>query len=270
MRDHVCFHLNGRPQVVCGEAAFETLTEFLAPPGHAGHKVVCAEGDCGACTVLIGRPAGDALKYAPSIPASSSSINSTARTSSRSRDSSRNGDLHPVQQAMVDCHGSQCGYCTPGFVMALAGWTEGGCSADRRLALTGNLCRCTGYLPILDAAAVIAGSSDANRSAERYDTSGRSSKHWADSPRSRSKSATAGGRFLLRPSWPTRSRSRPHHPSACRDCRRHGTRRTPQQARRRPDRNTDPAPHSLASAEIDRRDDQRRHRGQRHLGTGRT
>src|SRR5262249_11200089 len=64
------------------------------------------------------------------------------------------GVLHPVQQALVDHHGSQCGYCTPGFVMALAGAFERPAAVDRDglcLALTGNLCRCTGYLPILEA-----------------------------------------------------------------------------------------------------------------------
>ena len=75
-----------------------------------------------------------------------------ARMSSRSKGSHPNGELHPVQQAMVDCHGSQCGYCTPGFVMALAGWAANGCTADQRISLTGNLCRCTGYVPILEAA----------------------------------------------------------------------------------------------------------------------
>jgi xanthine dehydrogenase small subunit len=65
----------------------------------------------------------------------------------------RDGVLHPVQQAMVDCHGSQCGYCTPGIVMALAGWREAGSDPRcARIALTGNLCRCTGYVPILEAA----------------------------------------------------------------------------------------------------------------------
>ena len=68
------------------------------------------------------------------------------------------GDLHPVQAAMVDYHGSQCGYCTPGFVMALAGHFESGEAngpASLRTALTGNLCRCTGYLSILEAGALI-------------------------------------------------------------------------------------------------------------------
>src|SRR5262249_12015746 len=64
------------------------------------------------------------------------------------------GSLHPVQQALVNHHGSQCGYCTPGFVMALAGTFQQQAAVDRDtlgIALTGNLCRCTGYLPILEA-----------------------------------------------------------------------------------------------------------------------
>jgi xanthine dehydrogenase small subunit len=156
MRDDVRFYLNGRPQVVRGEAAFEPLTEYLRGRlSMPGTKVVCAEGDCGACTVLAGRPAGNRLRYSP-IDSCIQFLYQLDGTHVLTVEGlSHNGDLHPVQQAMVDCHGSQCGYCTPGFVMALAAWAEGGCSADRRLALTGNLCRCTGYLPILDAMASV-------------------------------------------------------------------------------------------------------------------
>jgi xanthine dehydrogenase small subunit len=157
MRDHLRFYLNGRPQTVRGEAAFASLSDYLRGQlGLAGTKVVCAEGDCGACTVLVGRPSGDRLQYAPVDSCIQFLYQLDGTHVVTVEGLSQNGDLHPVQRAMVDCHGSQCGYCTPGFVMALAGWAAAGCRDDRRLALTGNLCRCTGYLPILDAADSIA------------------------------------------------------------------------------------------------------------------
>jgi xanthine dehydrogenase small subunit len=169
MRDHLRFYLNGREQTVRGAAAFETLTDYLRGRlGLVGAKVVCAEGDCGACTVLVGRPdlstlpplagegQGGGLRYAPVDSCIQFLYQIDGAHVVTVEGLSTNGELHPIQRAMVDCHGSQCGYCTPGFVMALAGWAEGGCRDNRRLALTGNLCRCTGYLPILDAAVAIA------------------------------------------------------------------------------------------------------------------
>jgi xanthine dehydrogenase small subunit len=157
MRDHVRFYLNGQPQTVRGEAVFGTLTDYLrGRHGLAGTKVVCAEGDCGACTVLVGRPAGSSLAYAPVDSCIQFLYQLDGSHVITVEGLANNGELHAVQQSMVDCHGSQCGYCTPGIVMALAGWAESGCRDDRRLALTGNLCRCTGYLPILDAADRIA------------------------------------------------------------------------------------------------------------------
>jgi xanthine dehydrogenase small subunit len=170
MRDHLRFYLNGRPQTVRGDVAFESLTDYLRGRlGLVGTKVVCAEGDCGACTVLVGRAAGDAVRYAPVDSCIQFLYQLDGTHIVTVEGLSQNGDLHPVQRAMVDCHGSQCGYCTPGFVMALAGWAEGGCRDDQRLALTGNLCRCTGYLPILDAANAIAAEPPESVSS-RYDT----------------------------------------------------------------------------------------------------
>src|SRR3954469_4985329 len=118
MRDHLRFLLNGRPQAVRGAAAFASLTDYIR--GHlglAGTKVVCAEGDCGACTVLVGRPATEGLRYTP-VDACIQFLYQLDGTHVVTVEGlARNGDLHPVQRAMVDCHGSQCGYCTPGFVM---------------------------------------------------------------------------------------------------------------------------------------------------------
>lgn len=122
-------------------------------------KEGCGEGDCGACTVVLGEAVNGRLTY--------KAINSCIRLA-HSVDgmavytaediTAPSGELHPAQEAMVRCHGSQCGFCTPGFVMSLFGMyqnTKGGAGISREQAqadLSGNLCRCTGYRPILDAA----------------------------------------------------------------------------------------------------------------------
>ena len=135
----------------------EVLREDLAC---TGTKEGCGEGDCGACTVVLGEPRDGGLQYR--------AINSCIRLA-HSIDgmalwtvedlAAADGTLHPAQEAMVQCHGSQCGFCTPGFVMSLFGMYQNhvcrGEPVTRELAqveLSGNLCRCTGYRPILDAA----------------------------------------------------------------------------------------------------------------------
>ncbi len=160
MRDHIQFFLNGQAHAVRGDDAFSPFTEFLRERlGLTGTKVVCAEGDCGACTVLIGRPENERLRYDPVDACLLFLYQLDGAHVITVEGLAPYGSLDPVQQALVDHHGSQCGYCTPGFVMALAGWREAGGSNDpsaARTALTGNLCRCTGYVPILDAAAAVA------------------------------------------------------------------------------------------------------------------
>ncbi len=138
-----------------------TLLEVLREDLHCtGTKEGCGEGDCGACTVVIGQADGDQLKYSAinSCIRLAHSVNGMAIWTAEDI-AAQDGKLHPVQQAMVDCHGSQCGFCTPGFVMSLFGLYQNtaakGETISRELAmgaLSGNLCRCTGYRPILDAA----------------------------------------------------------------------------------------------------------------------
>ncbi|RFC64593.1 xanthine dehydrogenase small subunit [Fulvimarina endophytica] len=154
------FVLNGRDVAVPDVAADRTLLDFLRLDRRlTGTKEGCAEGDCGACTVLVGRLTADGLAYAP--------VNACIRFLASVHGchvvtvehlSGRDGKLHPVQQALVDHHGSQCGFCTPGFVMALyALWMEvpEPSEAQVETALQGNLCRCTGYSPIVRAAVAI-------------------------------------------------------------------------------------------------------------------
>ncbi|HEX7419013.1 MAG TPA: FAD binding domain-containing protein [Thermoanaerobaculia bacterium] len=158
MREAITFYLNGERQTAGADQAKLTLSRYLRYDRRAtGTKIVCEEGDCGACTVLIGRRENGGLKYRP-INSCITFLFQLDCTSVISVEGlARNGSLTPVQDAMVRCHGAQCGYCTPGFIMAMAALYEPGSQiADRgsqgiRAALTGNLCRCTGYEPIIKA-----------------------------------------------------------------------------------------------------------------------
>src|SRR5437899_7205053 len=157
----VRFVLDGEVVAVDHVDPTRTVLNFLREDlGRTGTKEGCAEGDCGACTVVLGELDGAAVRFRAVnaciqfVPTLDGKELITVESLEHA-----NGALHPVQQAMVDCHGSQCGFCTPGFVMSLwALYLEHQAAQSRpsgpaiRSALTGNLCRCTGYRPILDAA----------------------------------------------------------------------------------------------------------------------
>jgi len=156
VRDYLLLHINGAPHRIRGKQAFDTLSRYLRYDlGATGTKIVCEEGDCGACTVLVGRRENGALRYRPINSCIHFLFQLDCAHIVTVEGLARGGELTPVQDAMVRCHGAQCGYCTPGFITAMAGIFEDNehpTAADVRCALTGNLCRCTGYEPIVKAA----------------------------------------------------------------------------------------------------------------------
>ncbi len=155
-RSEIRFILNNDEIALDSIPATRTLLDYLRLDRRLkGSKEGCAEGDCGACTVLVGRLRGDELVYR-SVNACICFIGSLdgAHVVTIEHLSAPGGPLHPVQQAMVEHHGSQCGFCTPGIVMSLYGlWmAEPAPTAGAiETALQGNLCRCTGYAPIIRA-----------------------------------------------------------------------------------------------------------------------
>ena len=156
MRHSLLFYLNGKRHEISGTPAFMSLSHFLREEQRlCGTKVVCAEGACGACTVLVGTPALSRLSYR----ALNSCLLSVHQVQGchvvTVEGVSRSPALSAVQQALVAGHGAQCGFCTPGMVMALTGVCEDGQTEGLPDALCGNLCRCTGYLPILESAALL-------------------------------------------------------------------------------------------------------------------
>jgi xanthine dehydrogenase small subunit len=149
------FHLNDRPVVATPDDPHQSLLEWLRQSGLTGAKEGCAEGECGTCAVAV-------LRAGRSGEAEYQSINSCLlplaslhgqRVLSVEGIAEPDGRLHPVQAAMVQGAGSQCGYCTPGFVVSLfCEYLRPGRDEYDPEGISGNLCRCTGYRPIVDVA----------------------------------------------------------------------------------------------------------------------
>jgi xanthine dehydrogenase small subunit len=162
------FILNDEDVALPELKATETLLDYLRLTKRLrGSKEGCAEGDCGACTVLVGRMSGDELIY-ETVNACICFVGMLHGTHVVTIEhlSPVGGPLHPVQQAMVDFHGSQCGFCTPGIVMSLYGlWlAEPNPTVPQiETALQGNLCRCTGYAPIIKAGLAMSSYADVSQ-----------------------------------------------------------------------------------------------------------
>jgi len=151
------FILNNKIQKIKNPDPNETILNYIRLKlKKTGTKEGCAEGGCGACTVVIGELKNNNIVYR----AINSCIAFTTSLEGKQllvvEDLAlKNGFLHPVQTAMVNHHGSQCGFCTPGFVMSLFAMYKNNSSYDKKIieeSISGNLCRCTGYRPIIDAA----------------------------------------------------------------------------------------------------------------------
>jgi xanthine dehydrogenase small subunit len=158
MRETIRFIRRGQMVELADMKPSALLIDYLRDiEGSRGTKEGCGEGDCGACTVALGRMRGGKLTYEP-VNACIQLLGQIdgAELVTIEDLSAPDGTLHPIQAAMVEKHGSQCGFCTPGFVMALFTLFQ---STDRPVTreeindtIAGNLCRCTGYRPIVDAA----------------------------------------------------------------------------------------------------------------------
>ena len=138
--------VNGQPRELAVEPHWTLLETVREQLGLTGSKEGCGTGDCGACSMLVdGRLITSCLMLAPEADGSDVlTIEGLAR----------NGELHPVQQAFIDSGGVQCGFCTPGMILASKALLERNprpSLEDVRLGLAGNLCRCTGYAKIYEA-----------------------------------------------------------------------------------------------------------------------
>ncbi|MBC7658426.1 MAG: FAD binding domain-containing protein [Chitinophagaceae bacterium] len=158
-RNAAVVYINSKRHELRGEEAFMMLADYLRySAGLTGTKIVCAEGDCGACSVLK-------ASYFGGRPATFEPVNACIVMMAQLdgchivtvEGLKTDEGLSPVQDAMVRCHASQCGYCTPGFAIAITNCVARGKQSEQGIknALTGNLCRCTGYSPLIEAAMMV-------------------------------------------------------------------------------------------------------------------
>jgi xanthine dehydrogenase small subunit len=155
-RNYVNFYINGKKHKVSGEDVFKSLSDYLRyDKQQVGTKVVCAEGDCGSCTVAFGREKDNKFDYQiiNSCIKYVYQLDGTHVISVEGLKKS-NSCMNAIQECMVNSHGTQCGFCTPGFVVAMTTLYENKdkiTDKDLKDGLTGNLCRCTGYDSIIKA-----------------------------------------------------------------------------------------------------------------------
>ncbi len=157
MRDHIRFLLGDEAVRLAGFDPRLTVLDWLREARRlTGTKEGCNEGDCGACTVVVARPERGRLAYR-AVNACIQLVGALDGCQLLTVEHLKGADgaLHAAQQAMVDCHGSQCGFCTPGFVMSMLALLKTSPEPPEEAAiddaLAGNLCRCTGYAPIVRA-----------------------------------------------------------------------------------------------------------------------
>ncbi|MBD1914111.1 MULTISPECIES: xanthine dehydrogenase small subunit [unclassified Leptolyngbya] len=154
LAEQLILTINGQQIHLKQVSPTQTLLHYLQESGRTGTKEGCGDGDCGACTVVL---VGGDLDGQPIYQAVNSCLIPLGSLAGReviTVEGISNGQLHPVQLAMVETGGSQCGYCTPGFVMSMFAAYYNGVVDDA--AVEGNLCRCTGYVPIRRAAQLMA------------------------------------------------------------------------------------------------------------------
>lgn len=196
----VHFILNDEAVTVRDAAPTVTVLDWLrGPAGLPGTKEGCAEGDCGACAIVLGSETRGQMRYEAvnaclmALPQLDGKLVLTVEGLA-----APGSALHPVQRALVEADGTQCGFCTPGFVMALFAFAHSGEAADDDTvhdALAGNLCRCTGYRPIVDAAKRVGG-----RVADRFTArEGALAARVAALPRDGIRAYAAGGRRFFAP-----------------------------------------------------------------------
>lgn len=152
---HLTLTINGEVVQVTDLSPTLTLLDYLRYSGRIGTKEGCGDGDCGACTVAIVGAGSDQKPHYQAVNSCLIPLGAVAGRTVITVEGVANGQLHPVQEAMVQTGGSQCGYCTPGFIMSLFAAYYDGKLDDA--CVEGNLCRCTGYLAIRRAAMQVAG-----------------------------------------------------------------------------------------------------------------